>query len=101
MATSITIDPRATFLFTNNDPRSGIGSVPGTTPIALSALGISGGESIQLQEVGAWYDGHAGYGPGLDVSPMDTAKETMGVFSSSNTLLQLNIWDRVAAALDA
>jgi hypothetical protein len=103
MATSITIsiDPRATFLFTNNDPWSGIGSVPGTTPIALSALGISGGESIQLDEVGAWYDGHAGYGPGVDVSAMDTVKEMIGVFSSSNTLLAPNIFDRVPDALDA
>ena len=101
MATSITIDPRATFLFTNNDPWSGIGSVPGTTPIALSALGISGGESIQLEEVGAWYDGHAGYGPGVDVSAMDTVKEMIGVFSSSNTLLAPNIFDRVPGALDA
>jgi len=103
MATSITIsiDPRATFLFTNNDPWSGIGSVPGTTPIALSALGISGGESIQLDEVGAWYDGHAGYGPGVDVSAMDTVKEMIGVFSSSNTLLAPNIFDRVPGALDA
>ena len=101
MATSITIDPRATFLFTNNDPWSGIGSVPSTTPIALSALGISGGDSIQLELLGDWYDGHAGYGPGVDVSAMDTVKEMIGVFSSSNTLLAPNIFDRVPDALDA
>ena len=101
MATSITIDPRATFLFTNNDPWSGIGSVSGTTPIALSALGISGGDFIQLELLGDWYDGHAGYGPGVDVSAMDVVKEMIGVFSSSNTLLTPNIFDRVPDALDA
>ena len=86
LATSITIpiDPVQTYLFTNNDPWSGNGSVPGTTPVALSALGISGGDFIQLEEVGAWYDGHAGYN-GVDVSAMDTVKEMIGVFSSSNT----------------
>lgn len=103
MATSITIpiDPVQTYLFTNNDPWSGVGSVPGTTPFALSALGISGGDFIQLEEVGAWYDGHAGYGLGVDVSAMDTVKEMIGVFSSSNTLLAPNIFDRVPDALDA
>jgi hypothetical protein len=102
LATSITIpiDPVQTYLFTNNDPWSGNGSVPGTTPVALSALGISGGDFIQLEEVGAWYDGHAGYN-GVDVSAMDTVKEMIGVFSSSNTLLAPNIFDRVPGALDA
>ncbi len=103
MAMSITvpIDPLQTYLFTNNDPWSGIGSVPGTTPISLSALGISGGDYIQLEEVGAWYDGAAGYGPGVDVSALDTVAEMIGVFSSSNTLLAPNILDRVPDALDA
>ena len=101
MAITISIDPLNTYLFTNNDPWSGIGSVPGTTPIALGALGITGGDLIQLEEVGAWYDGHAGYGPGVDVSAMDTVKEMIGVFSSSNTLLAPNILDRVPDALDA
>lgn len=101
MATSITIpiDPLQTFLFTNNDPWSGNGSVQGTTPIVLSAVGISGGDFLHLEQVGAWYDGHAGYGG--DVSAMDTVKEMIGVFSSSNTLLAPNILDRVPGALDA
>jgi PEP-CTERM motif len=101
MAITIPIDPLKTFLFTNNDPWSGNGSVPGTTPFALSALGISGGDSIQLELLGDWYDGHAGYGPGVDVSAMDVVKEMIGVFSSSNTLLAPNIFDRVPDALDA
>jgi PEP-CTERM motif len=101
MATTIPIDPLQTFLFTNNDPWSGNGSVPGTTPIALSGLGISGGDSIQLELLGDWYDGHAGYGPGVDVSAMDVVKEMIGVFSSSDTLLAPNIFDRVPDALDA
>ena len=101
MATTIPIDPLQTFLFTNNDPWSGNGSVPGTTPIVLSEIGISGGDSIQLELLGDWYDGHAGYGPGVDVSAMDVVKEMIGVFSSSDTLLAPNIFDRVPDALDA
>ena len=34
-ATTITIDPLKTFLFTNNDPWSGNGTVAGSQPIAL------------------------------------------------------------------
>jgi hypothetical protein len=46
MATTISIDPLRTFIFTNNDPWSGYGSVPYSIPIALAALGISGGDTI-------------------------------------------------------
>jgi hypothetical protein len=101
MAITISIDPLKTFLFTNNDPWSGNGSVAGSTPIVLSEIGISGGDTIQLEMLGDWYDGHAGYGPGVDVSAMDTVKEMIGLFSSSDTLLAPNIFDRVPGALDA
>ena len=47
MATSITIDPLRTFLFTNNDPWSGNGSVPPSLPIELSALGLNAGDVIR------------------------------------------------------
>jgi hypothetical protein len=101
MATTISIDPLATFLFTNNDPWSGNGSVPMSTPIALSSLGINGGDLIQLDQLGDYYDGHAGYGPGVDVSKLDVFKEMIGVFSSTNSLLVANVLNRVPGALDA
>ena len=99
MAITISIDPLQTYLFTNNDPWSGNGSVPGTTPIVLSDVGISGGDFIQLELLGDWYDGHAGYGG--DVASMDVVKEMIGVFSNSTTLLAPNLFSRVPGALDA
>lgn len=101
MAISISIDPLRTFLFTNNDPWSGNGSVPMSIPISLSSAGISGGDLIQLDQLGDYYDGYAGYGPGVDVSKLDVFKEMIGVFSSSDTLLAPNFLDRVPGALDA
>ena len=101
MATTISIDPLATFLFTNNDPWSGTGSVPGSTPISLSGLGISGGDLVQLDQLGSYYDGAYGYGPGINVSSLATSTEMIGVFSSNSTLLAPNVLNRVAGALDA
>ena len=99
MATTISIDPLRTFLLTNNDPWSGSGSVAGSLPIALNDLGISGGDTIQLEMLGDWYDGHAGYSG--DVSSMDVISEMIGVFSSNNTLLAPDLVNRVPGALNA
>ena len=101
MAITISIDPLRTYLFTNNDPWSGNGSVAGSIPIALGDLGISGGEFIQLQQLGSFYDGTYGYGPGIDVSSLATSTEMIGVFSSSDVLLAPNILNRVPGAIDA
>ena len=101
MAISISIDPLRTFLFTNNDPWSGNGSVAPSIPIELGHLGISGGEFIRLEQLGNYYDGHAGYGAGVNVSALDVFTEMIGVFSTSNTLLAPNILDRVPGAVDA
>lgn len=98
MAITISIDPLKTYLFTNNDPWSGNGSVAGSTPIVLSDIGISGGDTIQLEMLGDWYDGHAGYGG--DVSSMDVVSEMIGVFSNSDALLSPNVFSRVPGALD-
>jgi hypothetical protein len=97
-ATTITIDPLKTFLFTHNDPWSGIGSVAGSNPIVLSDIGISGGDTIHLEMLGAWYDGHAGYTG--NVSSLDVVSEMIGVFSNSNTLLAPNTLNRVPGSLD-
>ena len=101
MATTISIDPLRTFLFTNNDPWSGYGSVPYSIPIALGDLGISGGQFIQLEQLGSFYDGTYGYGPGIDILSLQTSTEMVGVFSSSNLLLASNLLNRVPGAIDA
>jgi hypothetical protein len=99
VATTVTIDPLRTFLFTQNDPWSGSGSVAGSLPIVLSDIGISGGDTIHLQMLGDWYDGHAGYSG--DVSSLDVVSEMIGVFSNSTALLTPNILNRVPGSLDA
>jgi hypothetical protein len=101
MATTISIDPLRTFLFTNNDPDSGHGSVPYSIPIALGDLGISGGEFIQLERLGAFYDGTYGYGAGINTLSLQTSTEMIGVFSSNNALMAPNVLNRVPGALDA
>ena len=98
-ATTITIDPLKTFLFTNNDPWSGNGSVAGSVPIALGELGIGGGDTIRLEMLGDWYDGHAGYSG--NVSSLDVVSEMIGVFSTSSTLLSPTVLNRVPGSLDA
>lgn len=99
-AVTISIDPLNTFLFTYNDPDSGSGSVAGTTPIVLSDLGLSGGDLIQLEKLGDWYDGHAGY-TGVDVAALDVMTEMIGVFSSSAELLGPTELTRVPGVLGA
>lgn len=94
-AIEISIDPLHTFLFTHNDPDWGSGSVVGTTPIVLNEIGLSGGDLIQLEKLGDWYDGHMGYGNAITVADLDTQTEMIGVFSSSNELFAPNILDRV------
>lgn len=104
MAVTISIDPLRTFLFTNNDPCNpwcGSGSVPNSIPIALGDLGISGGEFIQLERVGAYYDGAYGYGDGINTLSLQTSTEMIGVFSSSNVLYDPNVLNRVPGAIDA
>ena len=101
MATTISIDPLRTFLFTNNDPWSGNGSVPYSIPIALGDLGISGGQFIQLEQLGSFYDGTYGYGAGINTLSLQTSTEMIGVFSSSNALLTSNLSNRVPGAIDA
>ena len=104
VATTISIDPLRTFLFTNNDPCvpwCGNGSVPSSIPIALAALGISGGDTIQLEQLGSFYDGTYGYGPGINALSLQTSTEMIGVFSSSDVLWAPNVLNRVPGAIDA
>ena len=100
-AVTISIDPLRTFLFTNNDPWTGIGSVQPSVPIALSTIGISAGDMIELDQLGDYYDGRDGYGAGVNTFALDTSTEMIGIFSSSATLLAPNLLDRVPDAIDA
>ncbi|HTL63320.1 MAG TPA: hypothetical protein VL261_16880 [Nitrospira sp.] len=100
-AVTISIDPLRTFLFTNNDPWSGIGSVQPSIPIALGSMGISAGDVIELDQLGDYYDGRDGYGSGVNTLALDTSTEMIGIFSSSDTLLAPNVLDRVPGAIDA
>lgn len=95
----ISIDPVRTYLLTNNDPWWGGGSPAGTTPIVLSELGINGGDIIQLERLGDYYNGYAGYE--ADISSLDVFDAMIGVFSNSETLLASNVLDRIPGALDA
>lgn len=98
-ALTISIDPLHTFLFTNNDPWSGNGSVAGATPIVLGDIGLSGGDLIQLEKLGDWYDGYAAH-TDVDVAALDVMTEMVGVFSS-NELLAPNVLARVPGAVGA
>src|SRR5688572_19076401 len=99
-ASSITIDPLRTFLFTNNDPWSG-GSVQPSIAISLDSVGISAGDVIQLDQLGDYYDGHAGYGAGVNTASLDSFTEMIGVFSSGSSLLAPDVLHRVPGAMDA
>jgi hypothetical protein len=100
-ALSFSVDPLHTFLFTHNDPWSGNGSVQPSIPITLSSIGISAGDVIRLDQLGDYYDGHAGYGAGVNTSALDSFTEMIGVFSNGNTLLAPNVLHRVPGAMDA
>ena len=85
---TFSIDSRATFLRTSEDPLA-LNSVP----IELSSLGISGGDLIRLEQLG-------------DVSywsnPIrDYLTNMIGVFSASDVLLPAYLQNRVQDAIDS
>jgi hypothetical protein len=85
---TFSIDSRATFLRTSEDPLA-LNSVP----IDLSSLGISGGDLIRLEQL-------------ADVSyysnPIrDYLTNMIGVFSASNVLLPAYLQNRVHDAIDS
>jgi uncharacterized repeat protein (TIGR03803 family) len=88
--TTIPIDPRATYLRTNDDPQA-----LDAVPISLDALGIAPGNAITLKALGDftyWYE----YEGGL---PEDPNWLAAFVFSSSNVLLPSSNLNRVPGAL--
>ncbi len=84
----IPINPRATYLITNNDPAS----VP-SPGIPLSALGTGPGQWLRIATTGAYSDGGGG----------DSNNNLVCVFSSSLTLLPTSpgVQNRVPGAIAA
>jgi hypothetical protein len=91
---TFSINPRATFLRTNQDPEA-LNSVP----IDLKSLGIRSGDFIKLERVGD-------YSPGAAYSvrnypEWDYATDMIGVFSSSNVILPFSLQNRVRDGIKA
>ena len=85
------IDPRTTFLRTNNDP-----GALGAFAIDLSALSfaVDAGDTLLLEGLGD-------FRPGTSAGHFDASKSLLGVFSSSTTLLGASNLNRVVGALEA
>lgn len=85
---TLTVDPSLTFLHTNQD------TAGSTVAIDLWALGIHEGDSLLLERLGAF----APHGTG---AADDHAAGMIGVFSSTNELLDGSFLNRVTGAIDA
>ena len=87
---TFSINPKATFLRTNQDPEA-----LNTTPIELKTLGISGGDVIRIEQIGdiSYYNKPALIWDGIT--------NMIGVFSASDVLLPSYIQNRVPDAIDA
>ena len=88
MATTISIDPKSTFLRTNNDPAA-VNSIS----IELASLGLGTGDYVRLEQLG-------------DLSqrtgdPDIVTGHLLGVFSNTNILLGSSTLNRVQDAIDA
>ncbi|GMR07758.1 MAG: hypothetical protein BMS9Abin26_0762 [Gammaproteobacteria bacterium] len=84
-AAPISINPVNTYLLTNNDPAGN------TIPILLADFSINAGDTIEFGLFGDWDNG-----PDADVF-----NTTIGIFSSSTTLLASSVLNRVTDAIDA
>lgn len=83
--TTISIDPTAAYLRTNDDP------CLDAIPIELSMLSISGGDYLRLAQLGDFNNGPGG----------DIYKRMIGVFSSNDSLLDSSLLHRIPGAIDA
>jgi Secretion system C-terminal sorting domain len=84
-ADTIKVDPRATYLRTNND------GAPAAVPFALESAALSPGNWVLLQRLGDFDNGPNG----------DTYVNLSGVFSRNDTLLANTVQQRVPGAVDA
>ena len=80
-----TLDPKNTYLHTNQD------NAGDSVPIDLAALGITPGMHLRMKQPGDFDNG-----PQADV-----VTSLLGIFSSTSTLLSKTNLDRVADAIDA
>lgn len=87
LSATYVLSPNATYLHTSGDP-----GAQNSLVIDLTSLAIAPGDTIVLQQLGAYKNASA--------SP-DTATQTVGVFSSSATLLAASNLSRVSGALSA
>lgn len=87
---TFSINPKATFLRTNQDPEA-----LNTKPIELKTLGISGGDDIRLEQLGdiSYFNDPALIWDGIT--------NMIGVFSASDVLLPSYMQNRVRDAIDA
>lgn len=84
-AQQFSLDPRRTYLHTNQDNSSD------TVPLDLSSLGILPGDHLRLVRLGDWDPGPGG----------DTSESLIAIFSGSATLLAKTELHRVPGAIDA
>lgn len=85
--TTAAIDSRASYILTNDDPQA-----TSAAPISLTSLGISPGDTIQIQTQGDFSFCFSSGCPEIQVP-------ACGVFSSSATLLRANNTKRVVGAI--
>lgn len=84
--TTIPLDPRATYLRTNEDPQA-----LNAVPLSLDALGIRAGDSISLRVLGDFSYSIYGY--------PDDASFACGIFSANATLLPPDNLNRLPGAV--
>jgi hypothetical protein len=95
-ATIISLDPRATYLRTNEPVSS---PALDATAYSLAALGFSAGDVIRIQILGDWQGGSGLSSSGTPYT--DTLTASRAVFSTSSTLLDSSVLNRVAGAVSA
>jgi hypothetical protein len=83
--TFVPLDSKATYLHVNSD------AAHAAAPIALAPLGLQDGDCVRIRQFGLYDNGPGG----------ETFFSTIGVFSSSTTLLDGSLLHRVPGALDA
>jgi hypothetical protein len=84
------LDPRATYLRVNSEASFDASAID----LSNLSFAVHAGDLLKLQELGDWQAGEP-------VHFTDTAKDTIAVFSSSSTLLNSFILNRVPGAIAA
>lgn len=88
LATTISLDPKSTYLRTSNNDMTAVNSIA----IELASLGLSAGDYVRLELLGDYSQIPSG---------PDSAVNLSGVFSSTSTILGPSILNRIPDAIDA